>query len=619
MAKGIRRVVDLILNKDSAKRTEKGIKEALDKGTDPKKPVKNVGRLTAALKSAKGAAVALGGALVAAVAARKLFTFLKRSVQTATEAGEIWTRLAGALHTVGVEFSEVEGHIKGMAAQMQATTRVGDEDFAAILTELISTSGDYAQSLQSVELVADLAAAKQIELKTAAQLVGRVMIGETGTLSRYGIVVSEGVDAMELMRTKFAGMAKNELRTFGGLLAQMNNAWGDFKQAVGDVIVQSGAAQSIITSLTAGIQRLTAWVETNSVAVREWGDRLARVLDLMLKVAEFSLRLFRSSAARAAQAFMDTIAGQEARQQLISTRMEIERLERSLSRPGSAGYNARVKQIEFLRSEYERLAAQIAATETAQNRLDQATGGATVPGAPTTGTGPASPLGTGFGHPDLSGGAAGQAMANFHPSRRVDAGFVQHSVTQEEIDALTQAYREGMQDIEWAAQRAAWGISNAFGDAFEILLKDFDNLGDAAVALGTGIGKALLQGLADYAMGKVAENIAMGFEMLAIAANPFTLGVTAPSASAHFLAAAKWAVVAGLAGGAASAVGGAGGGGSASAEGGSDVTPQGPDITFIVDVFDPDNPVHQDSVGAAYQYAVERHGSNARIRSRRKG
>jgi len=44
---------------------------------------------------------------------------------------------------------------------------------------------------------ADVAAGLQIDLSTATDLVGRAMVGETGTLKRYGIIVKEGADAVE--------------------------------------------------------------------------------------------------------------------------------------------------------------------------------------------------------------------------------------------------------------------------------------------------------------------------------------------------------------------------------------------------------------------------------------
>src|SRR5688572_20440114 len=154
------------------------------------------------LHSSFGKVVSLLGGFFAA---RTLLRWGADLFRTGNEANAVWNRLAGTLEIAGVQFSDVEQELRKTARAMQDTTAVGDEDFANILTELVSISGDYQASLRNVGLVADIAAAKQIDFETAATLVGKAIVGETGTLKRYGIVVREGTDALEAMRQKFAG------------------------------------------------------------------------------------------------------------------------------------------------------------------------------------------------------------------------------------------------------------------------------------------------------------------------------------------------------------------------------------------------------------------------------
>ena len=226
MANPIRKLVQLVLDKNAARKTE----------ADAKKTLGAVDKGMAKLKSS---ALKLGGALAAAFAVKKLFQFGKELIRVANESESIWNRLGQAVENVGINFAVARPEVEAFARAMQDTTKVGDEDFAAILTELITTSGDYKGSLEAVAIVADLAAAKQIELVTASQLVGRAMVGQTGTLSRYGIVLEEGQDAMEVLRDTFRGFAANEVKGLEGQVAQLNNEWGDFKQALGEVLVAS--------------------------------------------------------------------------------------------------------------------------------------------------------------------------------------------------------------------------------------------------------------------------------------------------------------------------------------------------------------------------------------------
>lgn len=250
MAKDILRKVRLIFDKRSGQQMER----------DAKKSLSGVERGLGMLKKA---ALGLAASFGAAFAIRKIKEFGAELVKVASEADAIWNRLSHAVESVGVSFEEVRPDINAFARAMQDATVVGDEQFAEILTELITTSGDYARSINNVGLVADLAAAKQMDLRTAAQMVGRAMVGETGTFSRYGIVIKEGEDAMEVLRRTFGGFAMNEAKSLQGQIFQLTNEWGDFKQALGEVILAAGDAKGIITGLADVVQGLTNWLNDN--------------------------------------------------------------------------------------------------------------------------------------------------------------------------------------------------------------------------------------------------------------------------------------------------------------------------------------------------------------------
>jgi len=273
MANPIQRIVQLVLDRVSAKKLETDAKKpltaidrALDKiratgrkmGSGLNKNFNATGKVVDFLKSK---VVKLGLAIVAALGVKAIVGFLKSSVKSAGEAEAIWNRLGHAVEGAGIRYQAVEQDIRAMAAAMQDATRIGDEEFAATLTELITTSKDYEGSLRNMSLVADLAAAKQMDLQGAAKLVGRVMVGQTGTLVRYGIVVKEGEDAIEVMRASFAGFAANEAMTFEGKLVQLNNAWGDFKEALGEALIAGADGETMLDRLTRAVQSLTEAVD----------------------------------------------------------------------------------------------------------------------------------------------------------------------------------------------------------------------------------------------------------------------------------------------------------------------------------------------------------------------
>lgn len=290
----IKRTIQLLLDRAAANRVEKDTKRALDRGTDPRKAKKNLGVIGRQMTDLRSMALKFAAAFGAAFVVRKIVQFGKESVRVATEARGIWNRLAGQLDVAGVAFSDVQGEIEDTSRALQDITTVGDEDFAAILTELVGTTLDYAASMAEVETVANLAAAKQIELKTAAQLVGRAMVGQTGTLSRYGIIVAEGADAMEVLRAQFAGMAANETRSLEGRTKQLGNEYSDLKQAIGDAMIEAGGGTSVLDTLIGTVKGLTTWINENRGAIAFWGSLVIDTFKAVGKTVAGLVNLTRS-------------------------------------------------------------------------------------------------------------------------------------------------------------------------------------------------------------------------------------------------------------------------------------------------------------------------------------
>ena len=200
------------------------------------------------------------------------------------------------------------------------------------------------------------------------------------------------------------------------------------------------------------------------------------------------------------------------------------------------------------------------------------------------------------------------------------------------IDSVAQAWLEANQDMVAVAQNAAFGITGAFQDAFGILYDDFDNLGEAAEAVLRGIGGAALGGIAEYASGKVKENVALAIEevakgMAAAASLNPAIASRAPghfaAAKMHGLSALKWSLLAGAGGAAQSAIAGGGRGGLSGGipTGAADIggraldrlSQSRPEVHIYIDPLDPANPVYQRNVYAATQLARERYGEGAEV------
>lgn len=175
-------------------------------------------------------AKASGAAFVAITAG------LGYSIKQAIDAEAVDARLIQTLKNLGFESEKASKEMAEMASAIQKASRYGDEDLKDTMTALIDYTKDYNLTLQHTQTVADLAAAKKIDLATATKLVGMAFQGNTGMLTRYGIVLEEGIkgtEALAAISKRFAGAAAADANTAAGAYEQYKNAVGDLGESIG--------------------------------------------------------------------------------------------------------------------------------------------------------------------------------------------------------------------------------------------------------------------------------------------------------------------------------------------------------------------------------------------------
>ena len=658
----IRKLVQLILDKNAANKMEGAATKSLsvvDKG---------FARL-------KKAALQLAGVMAAAFGVRAIIRFGKEAVRVAGEAEAIWSRLGQSVENVGISFAQARPEIEAFAGAMQDATTVGDEEFAEILAELVQISGDYSASLRNVGLVADLAAAKQIDFKIASQLTGRAMIGETALLKRYGIVVEEGADAIEIMREQFRGFAEKEAKTFQGRIGQLTDRLDDLKQAVGDVLIEMAGGTSILEMLNRQVKDLTDWINEDRVAIVEW----ARVAILGVKAVGGTFTNLLQLAFNAGEVIGDFIRVLAAQSEEEITRMlngvsrGINKVIEGLNRlPGvaidSRAFVAPMAQLEAntasAMASMRRNAGEAggAVDDLVQNWVDLAVaienvgkggtvmpigrGGVTIP--------PATGEGAGEG-----GGAAQDELTDAQKeglqiALRLRTAQEEYNDTVARLRELLEVGAISQQTFARGMLEAGAQINNARAEA-AAFGRDLDGAADGADALADalgGVGEAAqmsyaeviaLNAAADLGGGLVAalfgsdlgklaaqkaeQNAIMAAEQLAMAAAVAFIPGFQGEAAGHVQAAAMFGAVAAAWGALAGATGGfsGGGGGSGSPRdtGGAAserTAPPGDEvhIYFLGPGFSAVNPEVQKVVYGAAQEAAANFGPNTKVKYHRR-
>lgn len=138
-----------------------------------------------------------------------------------------------------------------------------DDETREALTRLIGVTGDAGKSIDQLGLVMDFARARGITLAASADVIGKVMGGNLGILSRYGIVLDENAtkeQALALIQQRSAGQAQTYAESNLGQLDRRKDQIAELTEAWG---AHAGALQSVLLLLpgiTAGYSALAGIV-----------------------------------------------------------------------------------------------------------------------------------------------------------------------------------------------------------------------------------------------------------------------------------------------------------------------------------------------------------------------
>lgn len=151
-----------------------------------------------------------------------------------------------AVENTGVAWGDAEGPMAEYINRMRDTAAIADDKMKPALAALVAVTGDYEKSMNLASLAADLARGKSMDLETASTLVGKVAMGNTSILKRYGITLAENATAEEALaelQKRFAGQAEAYGQTTKGQMEALSNRFADMREDLGGVF---GAAQPVL-------------------------------------------------------------------------------------------------------------------------------------------------------------------------------------------------------------------------------------------------------------------------------------------------------------------------------------------------------------------------------------
>jgi phage-related protein len=186
------------------------------------------------------AAGSMAGRIGSAIAGLGITSWLKDSIGVAVNAQTSWAKLGTMVSNTGVDFSKVKPQIDAVLASQSKLTGQSKGELRGALTQLTVGTGDYRKSISLLGLTQDLARVKGMDMSKAGQLVGRVAAGNTGILTRYGIVLKKGStahEALAAMQKKFGGAAEAYGKTAAGAQDRFKNSLLGLQSTVGTALL----------------------------------------------------------------------------------------------------------------------------------------------------------------------------------------------------------------------------------------------------------------------------------------------------------------------------------------------------------------------------------------------
>lgn len=220
-----------------------------DFGDTAQKQIKKTDIAFAAFSANLAATAVTKGIELAGQAFSMLSGFIVDSAQAAAESETSLNRLNVSLAQTGIYTEENSKRFQELASEIQRTTAFEDDAViasAALIQNLGRLSADGLE--RATKAATDLAATFNLDLDTAAKLVGKAAEGNTAALGKLGIEFRKGstdaetfANVLGTIEQRFGGAAQAQAKTFAGALAQLENIWGDLKETVGGIIIQNPA------------------------------------------------------------------------------------------------------------------------------------------------------------------------------------------------------------------------------------------------------------------------------------------------------------------------------------------------------------------------------------------
>lgn len=232
----------------------------------------------------------IGLGMVTATTAFRAFRTVKDSFVVAADAESTFARLGVTLADFGVTAQKAWPDVQILMQQLSGMGYTPTFT-AEVLATLVQITGDYDQSLKAVVPTLDLVVARHMSWETAARVLGRAIIGDTGNIQRHGIFLDKYRDVLDQIIARFQGEALARSMTLRGQLDRASVSWWNFRNALGRVLADGMRTADMFKTLNMSLGVINEAVRSQSGII----IALVRVTNFLIKFIAMVVILFDSA------------------------------------------------------------------------------------------------------------------------------------------------------------------------------------------------------------------------------------------------------------------------------------------------------------------------------------
>ncbi len=180
----------------------------------------------------------IGAAFVGAAAG-----FVAMSVKMAATEEAVSRQTEALLKSQGLMWRAVDEDLNAYMKDLERLTAFNDTDLQQAFNTMLAAGMSYTDAMESMNTVTSMSYSLNRDLASMALLVGKAYNGQTGELSRYGIILDDTLSKTE----KFSGLqayvannmadAAERTDSLEGQMQTLNNEMSNFAEAMGAELI----------------------------------------------------------------------------------------------------------------------------------------------------------------------------------------------------------------------------------------------------------------------------------------------------------------------------------------------------------------------------------------------